>query len=350
MNNTKISCSKESEVKTGRIEWIDILKGFAIVLVMFGHAIFPNLLKIEIYSFHIPLFFFLSGYVFSIKKYKNFKEFFISKLKSLIIPLGSFSIIIFLFHLIFNYLIVKDMELRNILFEPIGLLLQIRGTFLGGSIWFLTCLFSCEIMFYFILKITKDNEKTIIIFLLLSSIIGYMYFKYINFLLPWAVDASLTAIVFLGLGYIAKKNSKFIDNLINVKYLILFLIVNIISCYCNYIFFNTSIDLYACKLGNYFLYYITSISGIFMCICTFRLIKGMNLLKKIGENSLIYYCLHMIIFKIINFLLKGYINLNTNAIYEQLFIGILMVSITVLVIFYISKLINKKFSFILGKF
>ena len=45
-----------------RIEWVDMLKGFGIILVMLGlvmlgHASFPESLRIELYTFHMPLFF-----------------------------------------------------------------------------------------------------------------------------------------------------------------------------------------------------------------------------------------------------------------------------------------------------
>ena len=73
---------------SNRIEWIDALKGFAIFSVVLGHCVtdsmssntFPEYaatLKIIydfIYSFHMPLFFIISGFVFYISKsYKRFK-------------------------------------------------------------------------------------------------------------------------------------------------------------------------------------------------------------------------------------------------------------------------------------
>lgn len=76
-----------------RISWIDILKGIAIVGVFVGHttgAQFGNVsgfLNVWVYSFHMPLFFFLSGYVFSLRKYENYKYFFMRKVKSLIVPM-----------------------------------------------------------------------------------------------------------------------------------------------------------------------------------------------------------------------------------------------------------------------
>lgn len=73
---------------SNRIEWIDALKGIAIFSVVLGHCVtdsmssntFPEyaaFLKILydfIYSFHMPLFFIISGYVFYISKsYKRYK-------------------------------------------------------------------------------------------------------------------------------------------------------------------------------------------------------------------------------------------------------------------------------------
>lgn len=69
-----------SITKTNRIEWLDACKGFAIVLVVIGHVLSGYIGKglfaehlpemhytyELIYSFHMPLFFILSGYVFQI--------------------------------------------------------------------------------------------------------------------------------------------------------------------------------------------------------------------------------------------------------------------------------------------
>ena len=57
-----------------RIGYIDMAKGLAIILVIIGHISFtPSMGKTILYLFHIPLFFFLSGFTFSIDKYANFR-------------------------------------------------------------------------------------------------------------------------------------------------------------------------------------------------------------------------------------------------------------------------------------
>lgn len=335
--------------KNNRIMWVDELKGFAIILVMCGHAIFPDLLKGELYSFHIPLFFFLSGYVFSIRKYNGFREFLKSKVRSLIIPLLSFSIFIFVFDFIVKYLILGIYDLKRVLFEIPGFVIQIRGTFLGGSIWFLPCLFITEIMFYFIIKVTKNKNIKILLSIIICAIVGYIYFRYINKLLPWSIDAALTAVFFLGLGYLSKNCEMIIDKIIDIKMAIILVVINVVSAYLNYQILGEHVDLYACKQGNVLLYYISAISGIYMCISIKRLLQTSDILTRIGKNSLIYYCMHGSIFTIFTAVITSFTNIESCNFVKGLVIGSIMVVLAAIIIWFVSDFINRKCPFILGK-
>ncbi len=63
-----------------RLSYLDLLKGFAIFLVVMGHFLawtfpadanrgfYPLFVKNVIYSFHMPLFFFVSGYLVDLKR------------------------------------------------------------------------------------------------------------------------------------------------------------------------------------------------------------------------------------------------------------------------------------------
>ena len=53
--------------KIQRLEWIDISKAFGIIFVMFGHCYLKWQYCFWFYSFHMALFFFLSGYTFALK-------------------------------------------------------------------------------------------------------------------------------------------------------------------------------------------------------------------------------------------------------------------------------------------
>lgn len=43
---------------------VDVMRGFGILLVIMGHVYAPHILKYIICSFHMPLFFIISGYYF----------------------------------------------------------------------------------------------------------------------------------------------------------------------------------------------------------------------------------------------------------------------------------------------
>jgi len=59
-----------------RIKYIDMLKAFCIILVIAGHMGYtPAKVKLLLYIFHIPLFFFLSGMTLNVAKYTSFFEF-----------------------------------------------------------------------------------------------------------------------------------------------------------------------------------------------------------------------------------------------------------------------------------
>lgn len=69
-----------------RIDWIDLTKGIAIFLMVCGHTSIPLPISNWIWSFHMPLFFIISGILFNATKYPNFNLFIKKRGETLIIP------------------------------------------------------------------------------------------------------------------------------------------------------------------------------------------------------------------------------------------------------------------------
>ena len=90
--------------------FVDILKGIAILLIVYGH-ITPGAVPFVtdwVSTFHIPLFFFVSGLLYNDAKYKNdFRSFATNRLKGLVLPFLYFSIIVAL-----GYYFITDDYLR----------------------------------------------------------------------------------------------------------------------------------------------------------------------------------------------------------------------------------------------
>ena len=88
---------------------LDIAKGLLIILVVLGHAIqysfgteytqsrefFSNIVFKTIYSFHMPLFMLISGYLFHNSNKKDFKTLMVSKLIAIGIPMISTPLLLF---------------------------------------------------------------------------------------------------------------------------------------------------------------------------------------------------------------------------------------------------------------
>ena len=68
-----------------RFYTIDALKAFGIFCIILAHNNYSELGN-YLYSFHIPLFFFVSGLLFDIDKYKSFGYFVKKRFQNLLIP------------------------------------------------------------------------------------------------------------------------------------------------------------------------------------------------------------------------------------------------------------------------
>lgn len=86
--------------------FVDILKGIAILLIVYGHII-PGAIPFMteyVSTFHIPLFFFVSGLLYNDVKYKdNFMSFIANRIKTLMCPFFYFSAVVAL-----GYIFVTD--------------------------------------------------------------------------------------------------------------------------------------------------------------------------------------------------------------------------------------------------
>lgn len=84
---------KEFLIRQERQRYIDVAKFFGIFLMVLCHAGFQNVGTTMIYAFHMPLFFFLSGYLYDRNRKRKFKSYFFKKFYSIVVPYILFSLI-----------------------------------------------------------------------------------------------------------------------------------------------------------------------------------------------------------------------------------------------------------------
>lgn len=334
--------------KDNRIEFLDTAKGIGIILVIIGHVSTNALINNWIYSFHMPLFFIISGYIsgesIGIISTKKFLK---KKARSLLIPYFLFSILSYLYWVIIE---------RNIRGENNSIIKPFINIFIaqGGSnnyvfnvvMWFLPCLFVTEIIYYFINK--NNNKKIVGKVLILSSMIGYLISKYVNVRLPWTLDIVFTSLVFYGVGnLILDNNVKFISK-DKIYYKNIIISVSLFLCLTVTSLWNKGVDMNNNIIPNYFIFYISAFLGIIFTINISKKIK-LSFVKYLGKKSLILMLVHepikRIVIKLVELLTKIKVEvLRTNII------SILICSLIIIIIIIpMIIIIDKYIPFIIGK-
>ncbi len=267
---------------------IDITKGIGIYLVCLGHTTSNEILLKWLYSFHMPLFFFLSGIFHS--QTENYIEFLKKKTKALLVPYLFFAITLFMFFLLVSKKIgfsagenlsVKENFIGIFIGTEIKDLSQVSW---GGQLWFLLALFLVANIMYFVKKLSL---KTQILVNILMIIFNLYLSKKIDFYLPWCFLTVLMASNFYWIGNYFKTdilNRKNTSNLLLVSLLIINLIISHL---------NEKVDMWRNSYGNLILFFIGAYSGIlFLIFFIKRFILNNKFLEYIGKNSLIILAYH----------------------------------------------------------
>ena len=280
--------------KNSRIVWVDICKLIGIFLMVVGHSTKNENILSWIYSFHMPLFFILSGYTYDITKYKNrytYVNYLKNNVKHLVFPIIIFGFITTLYRFVWNYIFmdVNRIDYKIIQNGIIGIFLQLRLTKFGGYFWFLSALFVSKVILY---KLVEKVDSTKAIFALSVScfVTGSILKGCLNIGgLLWNLDVVPFIIGFLLIGILIRR----FEQKGNVGWFIIILI-----CYVISFKMNCTVDMCRDIYGDYFLYVLESITGsvimmqIVKLACRKVKIPITQRLAWLGSNSLIIYCMN----------------------------------------------------------
>ncbi|AKB68185.1 acyltransferase family protein [Methanosarcina mazei] len=364
-----------------RLHWIDSLKGIGIMLVVLAHHSLPIALDTYIFSFHMPLFFFISGFLFDFGKYAESASNFVKgRFRSLIVPYFCFALITCLFYYMMDELFtpgVPSIEFfKHIILVENSILHGVSHILLGfglavsynSPLWFLTCLFVTELLFYGLTKKYYSEPRKIVFWLTVSGIIGYLYSVYVlPFRIPWNVDVALAAIVFYGAGNLFRKLTESetesrtdisfkLDSGIrdkfskNGKYLPV--IATLLSAfYLGYLLkFPTEnkVNMNVLQYGeNFFSFYILAFVGIFTFVYLFKKIGSSNVLEYYGRNSLIILALHFPIKDVVTKVAAIVLGVNSEYFYYNAGFALGFTVLNLILLVPVIYVINNYFPFIL---
>jgi len=248
---------------------IDLAKGLGIILVIMGHSLFPLHVALDI--FHMPLFFFIAGLIFSFKGKEVISDVILGKVDRIFIPLCFFTAL---------------SGFLELFLTKVG-----NGPF-NGPLWFLQVFFQCLIIYYLIdFFVSKAAIKHVIVVFL--SLFAFVLARF-DIKLFLNLDLSFMALSFLHLGYLLKDKYRSMKISQTLIVLVLSVLLYLIG-----LFYSIELGL---KEGSSFLsriykysfvlFYVTSLSGIFVILTVSKLIKKVYLVNYLGKNSLIILCVH----------------------------------------------------------
>ncbi|MBO4840477.1 MAG: acyltransferase family protein [Bacteroidaceae bacterium] len=173
-----------SKVETRRDQSFDVLKGILILIVVLGHALqyqyqedcWHQPLFDGIYTFHMPLFVFVSGFFFYSCTRRSFHDMIVNKSKRLMLPWLIWSIVL----VVAMCIIQKETFFSLSTREKGTILFQEFQTF-----WYLICVFVLTLFYYPIFKKDLYKKKLIhiavVAFLFLAWLLSLIFFDD----LPW---------------------------------------------------------------------------------------------------------------------------------------------------------------------
>ena len=319
--------------ENNRENWIDYAKCIAMFLVVLGHVGTGNPLSLWIYSFHIPLFFWLSGaYMTYRSKWGGYKEYAIKMIRTTLVPYFLYSIIYLLYDV--YKIFVSHKGLFFIWKDVLGIFINLRGSEYSIGLWFLPLIFLSKLLSYLILSSFYQNSvRNGFIGITMVCLLGmqFLYAFFIGVRLPWGADVVPIGAFFIIAGFVFTKYKVRIWKVANsIKPLIivfLFLLnfwtnrVNL-RMYCN------QVDLHALTFGNPVLFLVSSFAGILFCILICKDFLNrfkIGLLQYVGTNTLHIYAMHGLIVSIVKKIMTVLFDVRTITILLQVVLSLIVV-------------------------
>lgn len=288
-------------MKEKRLDYLDMLKGIGIILVLLGHS--PTLsedIRTWLISFHMPLFFIVSGILFAFKDSarEQFRPYFNKRFKSTMIPYFWFSLINIGIDIYRFYA-----HPENVGPEVITADIVQTVSFFGISVlWFLPTVFLGELCMYGLIR--KCPQWLIggigMVSIWFPSVGGWMIQTYLpmegDLFFTWLGDLLmmllrvLTALVFLLVGYVVYFGLKRFSVKAMWEILLGFgcLLLNVLAAFA-----NGRVDLHYLVYQNVLLYYLAACSAVIGLILICRHVRPARFLVFLGRNSLIIMLTHM---------------------------------------------------------
>ena len=292
-----------------REKWIDIAKGWGVFLVILGHMpSLPSEFRAWIFSFHMPLFYFLSGRTYKVKEL-SLKTYICKQARGLLVPYFAYSAIF-----IFFDVLLMQLSLRDILKRCFNVIIGQGGI---DILWFFVSLFWVKSIFQ-VLRLRLKNIKVLRLTILLIVAFGLGLIS-IGVNLPLKIGTSLVALLFYWVGYESRYYEKYIIGIYRqIIFVLSAFLGNLLLSFIIIVQKGMVLDM---NFGIYNYGVVAIITGLMGCIAISEAAKVLerdnlwiNICAHIGKNSLYYYPITGFVPTRLDYVIVHHINTQMNNV------------------------------------
>lgn len=277
-----------------RIVWIDQLRGFAFYFVILGHMNIQRDLKVWIYSFHMPLFFIISGFNLDVEKiYKtDFKSYISHLAKRMLVPYFWLQLLALGLKYLY-YFLARDREIN--VTGYLGGIFAGHSSFISAPtnpMYFVLLLFLAQVFLWFVIKLTKGNKwLSFAVVAALTSISVLTRGQP----MPWHINVAPIGMLFMFIGRLLMDGymsvHKKLRKLRLPYYLSFCVILLVIGAVVSD--FNGKASIHANHYGkNYIVYLISAVVTSVAFMLLVMLIPPVKIFKFIGMNTIFLLGIH----------------------------------------------------------
>lgn len=232
----EVQVQTQVQSKKPRLEWLDVLRCIGMYLVVIAHATndgSKECFRFYIYSFHMPLFFLISGagyYLQTKSRQFEFTGLLKNKARALLWPYLTLNFFAFwIWILNFKVLSHSATTIPRLIYA-IFYSHQHHISAVSNATWFLPTLFLTAMAFWVLQMWSKGDERILTIMILVLGSYGYtMSLHQSGFFAPWHIETVPIALIMYLLGWLFIKHLDFMMDLLGgwKRQIVIFAVVSL---------------------------------------------------------------------------------------------------------------------------
>ncbi|AER55899.1 acyltransferase family protein [Pseudoxanthomonas spadix] len=278
---------------------IDAAKALAIMLVVMGHARgIPHLFTILVYSFHVPLFFVLSGWVSRAHgTARGLGETALRLARTLLLPYVVFYLLGYGYWLVTRHVGEKAARWGALpWWDPLKGLVSGIGPdlYVNPVLWFLPVLFVTTLA---AIMLRRVPAGLLVLLSMPVAALWILVFPPLGVRLPFGLDVMPIALAFYALGaWMASRSLLPKEAWLNVIFTLVLVVPWMVLALR-----NGRVDVNALEFGQSVgLFFVNAILGTLLTLFVARLVAQASVLQWIGRNTLLILCTHILVFFVLS--------------------------------------------------